>query len=339
MDFVTAARTLNFGEDFDDMEGPTVGYDLDTRCTCLGDEPSCATVGNMPVDCDGPRGRDNAVARLFDNLSLFEPTAFNSESHSAAMNSGEFTLLFRVSDYNGTPNDEEVTLAIYTSPGLDADPCLGDVVPKWDGTDAWPVEAFSVATGGSGGMGGMAAGGNGGGGGCDSNTPGYDVDQPAFVSEFAYVNNNELVANLPTAGIALGVDDDTVIVFQLVGGFVTARIEQSGGAYFLRGGVLTGRWSLANFFGVIGTFTTGGERICKDSPLYGPIKDIVCNYADIHAQILSPATPCDAMSFGMSFEAEPALLGPVVEEEQGAGGGNSCAPGQDPAGDDCSDQE
>ena len=35
VDFVVATRSLDFGEEFDD-DGPSVGYDLDTRCTCLG---------------------------------------------------------------------------------------------------------------------------------------------------------------------------------------------------------------------------------------------------------------------------------------------------------------
>ncbi len=341
VDFVVAVRTLDFGEDFDPDQGPVVGYDLDARCTCLGGTPSCATVGNQPVDCDGPRGRDNAVARLFDNLGLFEPESFNSQYHSAAANMGSFGLLFRVMGYNGGQNDQDVTLAIYTSSGMDADPCASGEPPAWDGSDHWPVDALSVATGGAGGggPGGGGAGGSlggGGAGGCDASAPGYDVDDPIFVSQFGYVTEGILVANLPTAGIALQADDQT-IALNLVGGFVTARIEQTANGYFLRSGVLTGRWRLADFFGFIGSFSASGQQICKDSALYGPIKEIVCNYADIHAEISGTAAPCDAMSFGMGFEAEPANLGNVIDTS-GGNGGTSCTPEQDPAGDDCRDQ-
>ena len=117
IDFVAAMRTVDFGESFDKDVGPTVGYDLDARCTCRGDESSCATVGNQPEDCDGPGGRDNAVARLFDNLSLFTEDSFDSTYQSARANMGNFSILFRVSGWNGAPNDEDVQLAIYTSQG------------------------------------------------------------------------------------------------------------------------------------------------------------------------------------------------------------------------------
>lgn len=360
VDFVVAVRTLDFGEDFDTAEGPIVGYDLDARCTCLGDEPSCGTVGNEPEDCDGPGGRDNAVARLFDNLSLFEPQSFNSQYHSAQANMGDLGLLFRVMRWNGAANDEDVTLAIYTSPGIDQNPCApGVTMPAWDGSDVWPVDSFAVNTGGgggapggAGGMGGAGGlggaggsggagggpaggmGGTGGAGGCGE--PGFDVDDPVFVSEFGYVSEGVLVANLPEAGITLGVDNET-ITLRLLGGFVTARIEESGGGYFLRSAIMTGRWRLADFFGILGTIRTNDEPICKDHPLYGPVKEIVCNYADIHAGVSGSATPCDAMSFGMAFEAEPAQLGVVVAPDVG-GGGPSCAPDLDPDGDDCSDQ-
>ena len=337
VDFVAAVRTLDFGEDFTPGVGPTVGYNLDARCTCLGDAPSCAPVGNEPEECDGPGGRDNAVARLFDNLSMFEPNAFNSQSHSASANDGSFSLLFRVTDYNGAANDESVTLAIYTSGGMNRDPC-NPTTPSWDGTDRWPVDAISLGTGAGGGAGGAGGlGGSGGAGGACAGAQGYDLDDPRFISAFGYVTEGVLVANLPEAGIALSVDDAPILL-RLVGGSVTARIEASAEGYYLRSGVMTGRWKVTDFFGFVGTFTTGGNHICKDSVLYGPIKELVCNYADIHAEVLGSAAPCDAMSFGMGFEASPAQLGIVVEDNT-SGQGGGCPVDQDPAGDDCSGME
>ncbi|HHH27421.1 MAG TPA: hypothetical protein ENK57_03595, partial [Polyangiaceae bacterium] len=100
VDLVVAVRSLDFGEDHADELGPSVGYDLDKECTCLGGNPTCQTVGAMPNDCDGPGGRDNAVARLFKNLGLFDPNSFDSQFQSAKANDGEFSILIRVRDYN-----------------------------------------------------------------------------------------------------------------------------------------------------------------------------------------------------------------------------------------------
>jgi hypothetical protein len=333
VDFVVAVRSIDFGEDFDEDVGPAIGYDLDAKCTCLGDMPSCATVGSAPEDCDGPNGRDNAVARLFDNLSLFEPNAFDSQHHSADADMGNWTLLIRVMGYSGGANDEEVTVAVYPSPGLDQTPCAPDMTPAWNGADVWPVEALAIEGGTGGGSAGTGgAGGAGGSGGCDPSGEPLDVDQPRFVSQVAYVSDHVLVANLPEAGITLAADG-TPVTLRLVGGFLTARLEMTATGWFMHEGVLTGRWALADFFGVVGKFTANGEPICTDSQLYGPVKEIVCNYADIHSGVSGSAAPCDAMSFGMGFEAEPALLGVIVDT--GGGEGNVCPPGTDPAGDSC----
>ena len=100
-------------------------------------------------------------------------------------------------------------------------PC-NPVAVAWDGTDRWPIGSSSlIAMGGAGGAGGGGgSGAPGGAGGCDASAPGYDVDSPAFVSSTGYVADGVLVANLPEAGIILGVDDDVAIRLRLVGGFV-----------------------------------------------------------------------------------------------------------------------
>jgi hypothetical protein len=335
IEIVVAVRSIDFGEDFVEENGPGVGYDLDAKCTCHGDQPSCTAVGSAPEECDGTNGRDNAVARLFANLSTYEPDSFNSQSHSMDADMGNWTLLIRVTGYNGGANDEEVTVSLYPSPGLDHTPCAGDLVPLWDGSDRWPVEAYALGQGAGGQMstGGAGGAGVGGAGGCDPDGLGYDLNLPRYVSELAYVTEHTLVANLPEAGIALSDSGGTVFLLRLVGGFISAALESTADGWFMHDGLLTGRWATADFFAALSRVSIQDEPICRDSQIYGPLKGIVCNYVDIHAQISAPAAPCDAMSFGMGFEAEPAQLGAVVDTESSTA--PSCAPDNDPAGDSC----
>lgn len=330
VDLVVAVRSLDFGEDHETDVGPAVGYDLDKECTCLGGNPTCQTVGAMPNDCDGPGGRDNAVARLFKEFTLFEPDSFDSQFQSAKANDGEFSILVRVRDYNGQPNDDAVTVIVYSSPGLDSDPCLPSQVAQWDGTDAFPVDALVLNEPGAGGMG---TGGAGGGcGAAGPGAPGYDVDDPKFVSQQAFVSDGVLVANLPASALVFSSSSGAVTI-DLVGGFLTGDLQMEANGWALRNGVLTGRWTLEALFAIVGRIESNDMPICKDNPLYGPIKSVLCNFPDITSSVTGAAAPCDALSFGMGFEAEAAQLGIVVEPDPDTG--PTCPPEQDPAGDTC----
>lgn len=334
VDFVAAVRSLDFGEQHDEDVGPTVGYDLDKECTCLGGVPSCQPVGAMANDCDGPGGRDNAVARLFKNLGLFESEQFNSTHQSSEAESGEFSILVRVLDYNGQPNDTSVGVIVYSSPGLDKDPCLSSPQPQWDGSDEWPVDALTLEepAAGGGGAGGMGIGGGGGCGAAGPSAPGYDVDAPRFASAQAFVSDGVLVADLPSSALIFSSNTGATEI-NLVGGFLTGRLVEESGGWAIHEGIITGRWALSELFEIVGKIEQNNVPICKDHPLYEPIKSVLCNFPDITSTVSGAAAPCDALSFGMGFEAEPAQLGIVVDADSGVP--STCAPGQDPAGDSC----
>ncbi|MEZ4440586.1 MAG: hypothetical protein R3B72_15920 [Polyangiaceae bacterium] len=329
VEIVVALRSMDFGETLDTQEGPTVGVNLDKECTCDGGEPTCSTVGSMPEDCDGPGGRDNAVARFFNNLNLFESEAFSSEVQSQKAEAGDFSMLFRITGYNGQANDQQVTVAIYSSPGFSSNPCLPNPAPQWDGSDEWPVDVTSLNPP-------MGAGGNmGAGGGCGAAgpaEPGYDVLDARFSSDLGYVTNHVLVANLPDSELVfsskLSADPIT-----LVGGFVMGTLVNEGQGWALRGALLTGRWPLSEIFSLIGSVESAGMPLCTDNLLYPPIKTVLCNYPDITASVAGPATPCDSLSFGMAFEAEPAKLGIAVPPDPPTVA--ECPPGTDPADDGC----
>ncbi len=326
VDLVVAIRSVDFGEgNLDD--GPTVGYDLDQRCTCQGQAPSCLEPAWATKDhCDGPAGRDNAVAQLFGTIGVFN-TDMSSEVWTAQIESGDWSLLLRVQSYNGKANDEQVVVAVYPSPGLDEDPCNGpDPVPAWDGTDRWPVSATALTGGGS------AVGGSGGCGGDSQH--GYDVDDPRYVDSNAYVTDWVVVAGLPEVALILDTGFSHTVV-KLTAGFITGRLEHDPSAdrWALHDGLLVGRWKMVDFFQMLSNLvTTGGVPLCTDNPAYAPLKATACPYVDIVSSLGAPTTPCDAISFGLAFEAMPARIGAV---DPSAPPQTPCAPAQDPSNDEC----
>jgi hypothetical protein len=346
--FVVAVRRVDFGET-DLTSGPLVGYDLDGFCTCQGQSDSCKEPASaIPNHCDGPAGRDNATAKVLAQAATFRK-ALTSKFHTERAEAGEWTLLVRVDGYNGKPNDLEVRVAVYASPGRDADPCLS-TKPKWDGTDAWPIEHVSLVkpapgTGGAGGSGAGGSGAGGGpggaggsggaagaGGGCLGGGGGYDVDAPRYVDRSAYVTDGTLVANLPE--LAIAIDSDTQLVeVHLTAAFITGRPAlDDAGRWRIDDGLFAGRWKINDVLPAIAAMLADPKTVCTDDVLYKTVKDGVCAYPDIASKLGGISTPCDALSTGIAFEAEQALLGEVHVGNPKPPG---CPPETDPANDSC----
>ncbi len=324
-DFVMAVRSADFGES-DLEQGAKIGYDLDNKCTCQGEEQSCTQPAYAKGDnCDGPQGIDNTAAHIFAAAALFNKE-ITSEFHSQRANDGFWSLLVRVQQYNGQPNDDQVSVSIYPSPGFMLDPCNPpDSKPEWLGDDVWPIAAVAVEKIGGG-------GGQGGQGGCSSQgADGYDINAPKYVDSNAYVSDNMLVANLPAAGLLLSSASNAVRL-TFTAGFFTGTLKKQANGWHLDDGILAGRWKLAELFKTLSTLVAGGKPLCTDHQIYSLVKTAVCSYPDISSELGGQTKPCDAVSFGMKVQAEPALFGVVHESvEQIA----NCPPETDPAADTC----
>ncbi|MBW2453875.1 MAG: hypothetical protein JRI68_05175 [Deltaproteobacteria bacterium] len=339
VEFVVAARSIDFGE-VDLSVGPAVGFDLDGRCTCQGEGDSCNEPDWASADhCDGPGGRDNAIAQLFHDLGAVDAD-FTSAHYTETAEQGEDSLLLRVRDYNGQPNDDQVTVSLHPSEGTDDDPCNPPgTQPDWDGSDLWSINAASLngtssgAGAGGSGPGGAGSGGGGGTGGqtvsCGHN--GYDIDDARYVDENAYVTDGTLVASLPEVALEFTSGDDNLPVV-LKAGFLAARLEQEGSSWSLRDGLVVGRWTLAEFFKMIGSITAQHEPICTDTSVYSLLKHALCQYPDIASELVGPTEPCDALSFAMRVEAYPAQIGSVLPAFQSA---RLCPAETDPMFDSC----
>ncbi|MCA9622141.1 MAG: hypothetical protein KC731_24125 [Myxococcales bacterium] len=335
IDFVTAMRWIDMGEASDMSQGPTIGYDLDGRCSCQGETdlctpPSFARYPNLL--CDGPSARDNNASRVFAEAATYFNTDISSTAFSTQLFEGDYGILVRVRDYNGEPNDRRVRVGFYPSPGIRRDPCNDPTaLPAWDGEDRWPIDARALAAGvGSGGMGGSGGGASGGSGGSDCPVePDPALDEPIYFDDNAYVAGYVLVASLPKSQLFLSRGRSITII----GGALTGRIESGLHGYELRDGLLVGRWSddhvLADLAGLIGE---DDAPVCTDAGIYNLVKAAVCKYMDIEGVVGGPTAPCDAISFGITFEAEPAKLGTVQLVEDTA---LKCPTSTDPAGDRC----
>lgn len=318
-ELVFVASSLDFGDREDPDLGPDykrIGYDLDQRCTCDGaDSNSCLMPKQAPpsVLCDGDGGIDNASGAFIHELRTSYFKSAGTENWSKGIQNGDWSLIIRVRNYNGLPNDDQVAVDWLVPARFDA-LTDDDSKPTFDGTDVWPVKDLSFLPG-------------------DDET-GVDINKPKASDPKAYVTNGMLVASLPTS--ALQVSDELTLTIQ--GAFLTAQIafpEDNGGQYALKDGVVAARWRVQDLLSQLSRFKDpfSNSPVCKDNVIYGAFKDKICAFADIYSGISTPTTPCDSLSVGLAFTAVPVTIGPVVPEGAVE---SPCAPENDPANDNCS---
>lgn len=332
-EIVLALRALNFGEEML-TDGPLTGYDLDERCTCHGDESSCEVSDAVTIDgeCDGPRGQDNNMARVIKLLSA--TSDISSAQITQDLEDGGWSLIFRIRDYNGLPNDDQVEVFVLNPRSVQIDPCYPGPGPdgptRWDGTDLWPILDSSLTPGGNGG-GGM--GGAGGAGMCPPDSDDPRLEDAKFVDVNAYVADGVLVTNLPT--VELFVFGNTVqFPMRITAGFITGRLSHDGSLWQLTDGQLAGRVAEENVFGLLSGMRLDDQPLCTNDGGYDVLAGLLCAHMDIHEGAAGPTTPCNALSMGASIRATQAAIGSIVGPAIPTPG---CTPETDPTTDSCSD--
>jgi hypothetical protein len=318
-DFVVAVRSVTF----ESSDSAAVGIDLDRTCTCLGDGPSCVAPPGAAVgaECDLERGRDNAIKALFSILEVSLMESDLAQFYSDAAENGNWTMLMRVKDYNGEPDDEQVKFMLYIPAGfrtLNPDPAY---VPKWDGADVWPVSRGSLE------------GGQGGAGGSGGGLPALSLEQPIYFDANAFVADGWLVASLPKSELRLA-GNSTQITLALSGGGMMARLQKTFGRWLMRDGVIASKILHTDLFEAMSSYRDKqGNPFCRGDTTYAFAKPILCNSLDIYTGAdQGPTDECNSISAGLGFEAEQVQFGPVL---QVAGIGGGCPAMQDPSGDFC----
>ena len=327
-DIVVAMRTIDFGEpavvDGSNTGFRDLGYDLDRICTttennqlrnssCI--KPNFATAvvgctycGNLN---DFQNGRDNGFGRLIAEVAE-KISGFGTPAYNAQIDEGKVSLLWRVRGYNGQPNDDKVELTLLTPAAMSAQANNTRTKPEWDGLDIWPISGDSLNTNASG-------------------QP--DISNPKFRDENAYVRDGVIVGSLTQADLRLRIGVSATLVVELLlqfkQSFFTAELKQvprivasaDGGTktellWAMQNGRIAGRLLVNDLLRQLDQFpdtTALSKPLCMNSAAYPRFRDIVCSFVDICGTLCSPTTPCDAISVGMGFEAEQAIVGDIYQ--------------------------
>lgn len=285
IEFVTALHTIDFNVNGD---AGTYGFDLDHTCTCPSQE-SCVTAANAPQHCDDSQGRDNAGGALIQTYAQLS-SAFNADKINQNIGKGTNSMLLRVRNYNGTPNDTLVALDVFVANGtVPLDDAGANPTPMHDGNDQWGLDPSSLI-----------------------GTP------PPYVAvnqdDAAYVVNGVLVANV-SFPFSVGSQYGTNFL-RLDGAILAATITKTTTGYSLAG-VLAGRWDTRNLLTGMQAAKdpfNAGQYLCGTDPTYQAFKAAICKASDISHVISNDNTgaPCDALSTAVGFTTEPALLGGLL---------------------------
>lgn len=282
------------------------GFDLDGVCTnalsCSAgpqDATGCSTRAGIPFDGFGCV--DNVLGRLLPvaAAALGDKYGIGEDKFNCELYRGGFSILFKVSGYNGELDDDDVRVDFYDSPGLATQ-------RAWDCTDParmnaeapWiAIDRFSVAAG-------TLQGPTGAGG---------ELPPSSVNSQHAYVVNGRLVAPLPDGSKVNFRGADAAIPglgLRFHRGVLSARLElDRDGLWHAPEGVIGAMIkdsSLLESFAEIG--------LCSTSPDFQVLSTYILGNMDVHTSgTTDPSVECDAMSVAVAFTAREASAGPVVE--------------------------
>jgi len=115
-----------------DLDDFTVGHDLDAYCSGVAGLPnSCRYQTAQPVpDRDG--GRDNSFLSIVEGLLLLQPDFYDEIREAERL--GRWLPLVTIEDWNGSPNDDALTITFAVSVRGESTP--GEPA-NFDGTDTF----------------------------------------------------------------------------------------------------------------------------------------------------------------------------------------------------------
>jgi hypothetical protein len=306
VDFVVAARTLDFGLAVDAGAPPPMGLDLDGVCTCPPPESCLGRVANA-THCDEDGGRDNGTGALLRSFAQISDGIINQESVNKRLERGDYSMLFRVRHYNGQADDPAVEVSTFLSNGVEQPSPDAGVVPKWDGTDRFTIDTGSVF------------GGSGDGG-----------VIPNYVDTKAYVAGSVLVTTIDQVPLFLGSSGLGFFTMRLTNVTFVLRLVPEGATFRVSEGVAAGRWRTKELLAIMGSVPApfGPGYICPGTQLYDDAKQLICKNADIAADPKNDRAgmPCEALSIGFLLTASPVVMGSLTANATSA---SNCDAGAD----------
>ena len=308
-----AIRSMRFGgQELDGGSSQTawkdIGYDLDSKCTssdtCLGDPTnpsiSCKPTGQQ-VPYDGNYCRDNTFGRLEVTASTIPELGgkygLNDDAFNCALCVGDYNFVIKMSDYNGTAEDDHVRIDLYPSPGLDTPLPWDCASGEWKNHPcitpdlALNVEDSVVPSG----------------------TGGPDLGDSTIFDDTAYVHEGYVVINLPpnTQFAFPGKRPGVATAFPVVldQGIVTGKITHAqDGTWSIEDGTISGRSPVADM--IEGLRLIG---LCESDPNYALINNFLTQNLDVLADgTTDPSRSCDALSLAVAFTAGQQTAGKLV---------------------------
>lgn len=263
------------------LEPESVGYDLDGLCTGLLDTPgACVSKKGPSFPPDSPiaNGVDNAAGRLFIDPKSIDRTVNDDLAHAL------YGGVFRITEYNGTPNDPLVKVAFIPIAGVNG-VSDGTATAKFDGTDTFLGDRAYFEN--------------------------DELTSPTTLSSDAYVRDGVLVAPFGTFEIRFRslpktTDGRTLppARYPLKNVVLVGKLEIVKDMFRIRNGQLAGRIAVGD---IIKTFSNAG--VCPGQPgNFDLAKAAACDNTDlpIAPQDDGRGAPCDALSFALGMVVGPA---------------------------------
>lgn len=281
----------------------SLGLDLDGICTnsetCKKEplELPCTPTAAMPSD--GRECRDNTFGRLESEAialqGLGKDFGLSNDAFNCALCRGDYNFVFRISGWNGTPNDESVRLDFYPSPGLEQPPAwqcsLTGATGEWKKNPCWgPNDKWTIQKGTF-----------------DGTLEPGSLPNALLNDPNAYVREGYVVGQLPENTLFWfpGKSAAWAYPLKLQRAMVVAKLVEKDGAHRIEDGTIVGR---ARTTDLISAFEDLG--LCEGHSLYVLMKSQVGLNADVLWNgTNSESATCDALSVGIGFEADPASFG------------------------------
>ena len=301
IEIVAAQYTIDLGDRLSAVPAPTayrtIGFDLDKECNTESDPKSrtCRTPAYGFGVVDGPGAIDNALGLLIQGVRD-RVNDFTSEHYTEDIKKGKTNVLLHMTGWNGEPDDDNVAVSTMVAGAFDSfDPGNPDLVPKWQGQDAFPIASDSLLN--------------------------DDLKTPKFVDNNAYVSNNRVVATLSKANLRLDVGLSAAqrvkLDLKLSAAYIVCNIiptTEGNWGYVFERCTLGGRWLANDLVQQLGQYPNpldNNKPLCKGTSTYDAFKKLICGQVDILAETGSPTEPCDALTMGVTYTMKPALLGNV----------------------------
>jgi hypothetical protein len=280
-------RWRRFGLDLDGMN--TASSEADYECVAANGEPVL----------DGNKGIDNAFGQ-FVLPSVLELLPCLEDNIALSQGLGHGTVLLRIREWNGTPNDAKVDVSVVSAvDGTSLDDVTGlrwfgaallledgsaeAPPPVWDGEDVFFVDPGSLVAG--------------------------DIDYPLVWKTDAYISSGRVVLPVDTATTFVFLTGPGSFGLSLNGYFI-ADISEDGQT--LEKGLLAGRFS-------------GGELVATLEPLgicsegvRDAVTTVLTNNLDlrIDPKLGARDEPCTASSVAFSFQGIRARIADSIAPVQ-----------------------